>query len=526
MSSAIPLSYSIPLLYHLAQNTSLIVLSILLLPFSVTILLLSYARIHLRHLLGSPSHRPYHPNRGIPRKTILVTGVSMTKGLTLLRLLSKYSPYRIVGADTDPLACGRVSRFADGFRLLAAPKSSTIDEDTEHSDPYTISLLRTIARENVTLWLSCSAASTAILDARTRDILCSSPAGNPTGCRTIQFSAAATAVLDDKAAFIDLVRDDCGLRTPYTRTVRSADEVLSALDAVQQPSENNQMQHQTQSQQYLLKPTSAHRSTTPLLLSPPLPPQTLSLLATLPLSPRSPPYILQQFIRGHEYATHALIVRGAVRAFLAVPSCELLMHYAPLAPSSELWAAMRAFTARVAAVLQEREQKGGFTGHLSFDFLVRGGGGDDGERSRGDDVLELYPIECNPRAHTAVVLLRDSAEAARAYLDVLDDDRVQADMDDAAALASAKPTYWLPHDVLTLLLLPLLALRLGALLRGVWELGLHLLCWREGAFDVEDPLPALWLYHVYWPARFAEALWTGRRWGRVNVSTGAMFGVE
>jgi catechol O-methyltransferase len=44
-------------------------------------------------------------------------------------------------------------------------------------------------------------------------------------------------------------------------------------------------------------------------------------------------------------------------------------------------------------------------------------------------------------------------------------------------------------------------------------------------FEVWDPLPFWWLYHVYWPAVFwGRACGGGSgRWSRVNVSTGKVF---
>jgi catechol O-methyltransferase len=47
-------------------------------------------------------------------------------------------------------------------------------------------------------------------------------------------------------------------------------------------------------------------------------------------------WLLQEFIPGAEFCTHALAVRGRARAFVACPSNELLMHYKVLLPQSKL----------------------------------------------------------------------------------------------------------------------------------------------------------------------------------------------
>jgi catechol O-methyltransferase len=51
----------------------------------------------------------------------------------------------------------------------------------------------------------------------------------------------------------------------------------------------------------------------------------------------------------------------------------------------------------------------------------------------------------------------------------------------------------------------------------------HLLFWKDGTYEVWAPLPAWWLYHVYWPFQLALALVTGKKWSRANVSTSKMF---
>ena len=51
----------------------------------------------------------------------------------------------------------------------------------------------------------------------------------------------------------------------------------------------------------------------------------------------------------------------------------------------------------------------------------------------------------------------------------------------------------------------------------------HLLWWHDGTYELWDPLPAWWLYHVYWPTQFLMVLLFQRKWSRLNVSTCKMF---
>jgi catechol O-methyltransferase len=157
-----------------------------------------------------------------------------------------------------------------------------------------------------------------------------------------------------------------------------------------------------------------------------------------------------------------------------------------------------------------------FSDHLSCDFLVGG----EGEKAT------LYLIECKPRAHTAVVLFRDTSEITNAYLSCCDSDSF-----DKSIITPDQPSdgyYWIGHDLVTLLIAPILAVICGqgsieeakVSLTTFWK---HLTSWQEVTFVVWDPWPFFVLYHVYWPFRFCECLIMDRQWSRVNVSTTKMF---
>ena len=276
--------------------------------------------------------------------------------------------------------------------------------------------------------------------------------------------------------------------------------------------------------------------------------ETYNHVARIPIS-GGKPWVLQEFVRGREYCTHSLVVRGEVKAFLACQSKELLMHYEALPEDSTLGRAMLRFTRELVG----RMGGGGRTptGHLSFDFLVR-------ERvtERGVD-SGLVVIECNPRAHTAVALFagRESA-LTEAYLSVLDDggkasnlvlegrnghvtgpsplsqpeDEVDGNERADIVMPTSNPPriYWIGHDLLTLLILPFFDLITRSITFSDFFIGIktfteHILWWQDGTFELWDPLPAWWLYHVYWPAQFLGCILSGKRWSRINVSTAKVF---
>ncbi|PYH47086.1 uncharacterized protein BP01DRAFT_372449 [Aspergillus saccharolyticus JOP 1030-1] len=469
------------------KNILLILLSILCLPASALLTTISFLYIYFLKHESTRSHTS-------ARKTILVTGVSMTKGLTIARLLAQHTPHRIVAADTEPIpftSPGRYSRSIAQFHRLASPQGT-------NPKPYVDALLDLIRAENVHLWISCSSVVGAVEDG---EVMRSVRRERGKRFNAVQFDSDVVGKLHEKDAFIEYIQS-VGLLVPESHRCTSV-------------AQETEKKFTEPPQKFILKPIGVDdKARSQMMTLLPLaagPNSTSAYLSTLDISP-SNPYILQQYITGPEYCTHSLVVRGQVKAFVACPSSDLLMHYAALPADSALSTKMLEFTQRVA-------EDGGedFTGHLSFDFLVEGQGHD----------AKLYPIECNPRAHTAVVLFKDTPAMAEAYLSCFDSELSMR----KPLVVPTKPTqrcYWIGHDLVTLLLIPILTLLAGEgsveeAKRGIETLWHHLVHWRDGTFALWDPMPFFVLYHVYWPSRFVESLIRGQEWSRINVSTTKMF---
>jgi catechol O-methyltransferase len=200
------------------------------------------------------------------------------------------------------------------------------------------------------------------------------------------------------------------------------------------------------------------------------------------------------------------------------------MHYDALPADSPLSKAMLEFTIRQA-------EAGGddFTGHLSFDFLTEK---EDEEaiQSEVEKEVTIYPIECNPRVHTATLLFNETPEIVDEYLSVLSESQTQKPLS-TPPLSPTNPQryYWASQDLVELVICPLyLTLFRGtmALLdfhRSIHTFAHHLLYWKDGTFEAWDPLPWLWMMHVYWPTQFAWYMATGSVWTKLNVSTGKAF---
>lgn len=503
---------------HQVQNISLILLSLAVLPFTTLLVFWSYVLTsvfpgrpvqHRRHVRST--NTPY-----IESKTILVTGVGMTKGLALARLFYA-AGHNVIGADFEPrilpTACGRTSRALSKFYKLSKP-----DGSREKQIAYTQGLLAIIREEHIDLWVSCSGVASAVEDGEAKEMI-----ETVTPCKAIQFDVATTKRLHEKHSFIDYTKS-IGLPTPETHTVTSKAAALQVLDDAS-----------GKQKRYILKfigtDDAVRADMTLLPLSTPA--QTKAHISRLEIS-EDRPWILQQYIRGPEYCTHALVVRGEVKAFVACPSSELLMRYEALPSDSALSMNMLRFTQEFAAASGTT-----FTGHCSFDFLVEK---EDAERAHKDPSahVRLYPIECNPRAHTAVCLFNDTPEMVDGYLSALEPKS-------APSAASSKPStpngfapppifpatskkyYWLGHDLMELVLLPLVSLfsangpSFVEIFESLMSFLEHVIYWHDGTFEFWDPLPAWWLYHVYWPIQFLMVLLFQRRWSRINVSTCKMF---
>ncbi|MCJ1411445.1 hypothetical protein MMC19_005534 [Ptychographa xylographoides] len=485
---------------HLAQNILLIFISLLFLPLDTFVLFISYAVDTL--IPQQPFRRRLGREPGFQPKIILVTGVGMSKGLALARMFYE-AGHTVIGADFEPYGIpvsGRFSKVLLKFYPLTKPNSK------DGSVYYIQDLLTIVTREKVSLWVSCSGVASAVEDGQAKEII-----EKRSNCKAIQFDVVTTATLHEKNTFIKRTAE-LGLPTPETHDVTTRTAVHHVL-------------HKGPKKQYIMKSVGvddAMRADMTILPRRTVS-ETYNHISRIPIS-REKPWILQQYIKGEEYCTHALVVDGHVKAFVACPSLELLMHYEALPKTSALSQAMLRFTQEFA-----KRSGPGLTGHLSFDFMV--------EEIPTEKGLHrsLYPIECNPRAHTAVVLFNSMGkELSASYMAALahesNGNGHARNGDSPKVVTPENPAkyYWIGHDLVTLVLYPVLQLVLmkgsiSALLSGCYTFLEHLVSWKDGTFEIWDPLPWWWLYHIYWPGQFLACILQGRRWSRINVSTTKMF---
>ncbi len=119
--------------------------------------------------------------------------------------------------------------------------------------------------------------------------------------------------------------------------------------------------------------------------------ETRAFAASKPISADNP-WLLQEFVTGDEYCTHATARSGRVQVSCCCESSASQLNYDQVEkPEIEAW--VRTFVGATGA-----------TGQLSFDFIESPDG-------------RVRAIECNPRTHSAITMLYDHPGVAAGYLD-------------------------------------------------------------------------------------------------------------
>ena len=494
---------------HIARDLGLVALSLLCLPISLSVVLLAKTFKALSIVKEAERSPKLHNGREVK---VLVTGVGMAKGLFLARSLY-LGGCTVVGSDFEkhgiPVS-GRYSKAISKFHSLRSPAGEG------EFERYIEQVTSIIQSENIDLWVSCSGVATALEDARLMQKI-----EKGISCKTFQFNEDATFKLDNKYEFMTTTAG-FGLQVPQWGFLSSSNDAESIAQSVK-----SQIDGAT-SVDFILKNVAMDdrtRGALPLI-SPARPKQMRDILENLDY--KDSRWIMQQFIPGNEeYCTQALVVNGHVRAFLACPSASVLMHYELLDATSPLFQAMLRFTQTYATGMYAKY--GQFSGHLSFDFLALSEPLVDGVKK------QLLPIECNPRCHTAVVHFRGSEEAlTSAYLSLLPSEKASDSssvVPDAVIGGSKRAPlgyYWIAHDLVAVVILPLLRLIAGSgtvqsFIDSQLHFWRHVTLWKDPTLEWWDPLPWFVLNHIYWPGQLLMASWFGTRWSQINVSTGKMF---
>ncbi|KAK4689031.1 hypothetical protein P7C73_g1080, partial [Tremellales sp. Uapishka_1] len=515
-------------------------LSIFLLPVSLTAVALCIAQ----RRLGPPSaggkrlgssvqvddKTLAEPQRG-QRGCVIISGGRMAKSLTLARAF-KRAGWQVIGVEEEGYVAALPSEAVSRFPLnprrwgeLCPLRFSSAVSHFYLLPPTTIypsyaSTLRHIAQtHSATLFIPVSGAGSSVEDSRAAQELFDATQGR---CRTFVQDEQTMLDLHDKDRFINLVKR-LGMIVPKGRMVNSVDEAMEYMRSVR---------GERGMSGYLLKCMGLDENRGDMTLFP-LEGDGEDLKRTderirglkLPIT-KECPYVFQEFIPGQEHCTHASVVDGRITSFVTCPSNDMLMTYTsvtsePIGRRSEQWT--QTLLDRLASDPTSRGEKRSLTGHFSFDFI------------QSDVDGEFYPLECNARVHTAVILL-PLDRIASCYESVTTTTSSTAEPLRPIRGTVAR-TWWYNDLIMRYLpslvpshLLPILHPSLLACAppskppREGTPGGESLWAWRvEPTLVADDWVPFLVLWHIFWPYLLVSRWWKGKKWTRLNVSTGRIF---
>lgn len=392
--------------------------------------------------------------------TILLTGGKMTKSLQLARLLKK-SGYKIILSEEEKYwASGHAwSNCVDTFYLLPAKSKGF--------QAYQNAVESLVEKEEIKMMIPVASPISVYRDARLKKNL-----GEE--LNVFHFSEDELSVLDNKFNLCAKARE-LGLSSPDVYLVTSRLEI-------------KRFNFNSTDKKFILK--SLLYAPVERLKRPLLPFDGLNeYLESLSISVEHP-WVLQEFISGQEFCTHSTVHNGEIILHCCCESSEFQLRYKHVEhPTIFKW--VKKFV---------KEMK--LTGQISFDFIV-------------NDKGDVMPIECNPRAHSALTTFYNSDYVAESYL--LPKDGLPF-IKPCTPKSDAKETFWLYHELWELLKCRTLVQindRLKLIFFG-----------KEAILDPRDPLPFIMVYHWQIPSLLIQAIKSKKTWFRIDFNIGKLIEVD
>ncbi|MEC4983184.1 MAG: ATP-grasp domain-containing protein [Oscillatoria sp. PMC 1068.18] len=430
------------------QNLGTLTLLLILFPFNLLLVLPTF----LLNLVKKPFQQRVVNNNP---QTILLTGGKMTKALQLARSFHN-AGHQVILVETHKywLSGHRFSRSVNKFYTVTKPEPNP--------EEYCQDLLAIVKKENVDVFIPVSSPVASYYDSLAKQAL--SP-----HCEVIHFDAETTKMLDNKYAFCSKARE-IGLSAPKVFYITDPEQVIN-------------FDFKNDGSQYILK-SIPYDSVRRLDLTK-LPFSGMkNYVKQLPIN-QEKPWVMQEFIRGKEYCTHSTARKGKIRLHCCSESSPFQVNYEQI-DNPEIYAWVKKFVEEL-----------NLTGQISIDFLQA----EDGT---------VYPVECNPRIHSAITMFHDHPGVANAYL-------ADAQSEDEAPiepLTESKPTYWLYHE-----LWRLLNIRSREELKTWSE---KITQGTDAMFTAEDPLPFLMVHHWQIPLLLLQNLLKLKGWIRIDFNIGKL----
>jgi len=391
-------------------------------------------------------------------KNILLTGAKMSKCLQLARSF-KADGHKVILLETDEywMSGNRFSNAVNGFYTVPNPQ-----QDWEG---YCEKLLDIVKRENIDVFIPVSAAVLTYYESLVKPILAEH-------CEVLQFDIETTTMLDNKFTFIEKAKS-FGLTVPKSFLITNLEQVLNFDFAADES-------------QYILKsiPYDSVGRLNMTKLSIDSIQEMEQFVKGLPISPEHP-WIMQEFVKGKEYCTHSTVRKGKIRLHCCCESSEFQVNYEHIDhPQIYEW-------------VEKFVRELNLTGQISFDFI-----------QTKDN--RIYPIECNPRTHSAITTFHDHLQVADAYLNDSKDENETP----LIPLPNSKPTYWTYHE-----LWRLTEIRSWGQLKTWIE---TITQGTDGIFQSNDPLPFLMVHHWQIPLLLLKNLRKLKGWIGIDINIGKL----
>ncbi len=423
----------------------------LLLPFNLAAVLLSWVSHCLRQERSDEREDNSHVSNS---KKILITGAKMTKALQLARSFHQ-DGHEVYLVETHKywLSGHRFSRAVKGFFTVSAPEKD--------SASYCQQLLDIVKRHHIDVFIPVSSPVASYYDSLAKEVL------DPY-CESIHLDPDITAILDDKYAFCRQAKE-LGLPAPKVFRITDPQQIL-------------EFDFERDRSQYILK-SIPYDSVLRLDLTRLPFPGMEAYVRQLPISEEIP-WVMQEFVRGQEYCFHATARQGKIRLHCCSESSPFQINYEQVDnPAIYQW--VKTFV-----------QKMNITGQVCFDVIQTADG-------------QVYPIECNPRLHSAITMFHDHPGVAAAYLS---DGEPEADP--ITPLPGSKPTYWTYHE-----LWRLLSVRSVADLKVWWQ---KVTQGTDAILQPDDPLPFLMLHNWQIPLLLLDNLRRLKGWVKIDFNIGKL----
>jgi len=444
----------------LFRNVGTLLLLLLLLPFNISMILSS---IVVSTLYPSTTRRSPEIEQSINAesevaesevKRVLITGAKMTKALQLARSFYQ-DGHEVYLVETHKY-------WLTGHRFSNAVKQFfTVPVPEEDSDGYCQALVDIAKAHDIDLFVPVSSPIASYYDSLAKRSLAPY-------CESLHLDPAETAILDDKHAFCAMAAE-FGLSAPKVFRITDPQQILD-------------FDFESDGSQYIVK-SIPYDSVLRLDLTK-LPFEGMEdYVRSLPIS-EAKPWVMQEFIRGKEYCFHATARKGKIRLHCCSESSPFQINYKQVDnPAIYDW---------VSTFIQKMN----LTGQVCFDMIQT-------------ESSTVYPIECNPRLHSAITMFHDHPGVAHAYLS-----DGKPNEKPIKPLPHSQPTYWTYHE-----LWRLLSVRSIAELSAWWN---KVTTGTDAVLSPDDPLPFFMLHNWQIPLLLLDNLRRVKGWVKIDFNIGKL----